>query len=255
MKKRIIMISLYASMSFTILLSGLCVAKQQLTVYGDANYPPYSYEENGQPKGVYVDILTEAFSRMEAYDVTIEMRPWKRGIHMIKAGKVLALFPPYFNEERTLWMNYSEPILQEELIIFAKAEKLEGKSIWPDDFYGSKVGLNRGFDPISMAGEKFSQAIEAGKIELEEADNNEMNLKKLEAGRLDYYINDKLIDITAYPSITRGMTTNHNFGYLGFTRKYENFPYISDFKNEFDQIIKEMKAKGEIDKILQQYLK
>lgn len=235
-------------------MAGWGVAKEQVVVYGDANYPPYSYEENGQPKGVYVDILTKAFSKMEAYDVSIQVRPWKRGIHFIKAGKVLALFPPYFKEERTLWMNFSEPILQEEVIVFGNAENLKGKTVWPEDFYGSKIGMNTGYDTTSMAGEKFTQAIKAGKIELEEANNNEMNLKKLEAGRIDFYINDKLIDITPYPSVKRGISVKYNYGYLGFTRKFESFPYISDFKKEFDEVIKQMKASGEIDKIMAKYL-
>ena len=125
-------------------LSTLCIAaeKQKVVVYGDNGYPPYSYLENDVPKGVYVDILQTAFSRMSDYEVTIEMKPWKRGVHLVKSGKVMALFPPYYSDERTLWMNFSEPILQEQVVVFGKADNLAGKSKWPEDFYNSKIGMN-----------------------------------------------------------------------------------------------------------------
>ncbi len=230
-------------------------AKQKVTVYGDSNYPPYSYEENKEVKGIYVDILKKAFSKMAEYDVEIKTLPWKRGIHYVKSGKAVALFPPYFSEERTLWMNFSEPILQEQVIVFGKASKLEGKIKWPEDFYNSKIGMNSGFNPTTMAGEKFAKAIEAGRIEFDDsAVNNEMNLKKLQADRLDFYVTDKMIDISQFPSIKRGIVVKNNDGYLGFTRKYENFSFLPDFKKKFDAVIKEMKASGEISSILKKYM-
>jgi len=50
-------------------------AKTAVTVYCDNNYPPYSYVENGETRGIYVEVLTKAFSRMEAYEVTIIAEP------------------------------------------------------------------------------------------------------------------------------------------------------------------------------------
>ena len=62
------------------------LSKQEVLVYGDINYPPYSFEDEGQPKGIYVDILRSAFAKMRDYDVTIKMIPWKRGLEYIKKG-------------------------------------------------------------------------------------------------------------------------------------------------------------------------
>ena len=109
-------------------------AKQQMTIYGDGNYPPYSYEEDGQPKGIYVEILKSAFSKMTDYDVTINMVPWTRGLLYVKNGDVAALFPPYYVEERDPWMLFSEPILEEQVVIFGKSKNLKGKTKWPEDF-------------------------------------------------------------------------------------------------------------------------
>ena len=238
-------------------ITSFCIAgpKQQVVVYGDSGYPPYSYLENNVPKGVYVDILQRAFSKMTDYEVTIKMKPWKRGINSVKNGSVIALFPPYYSDERTLWMSFSEPIIEEQVVVFGKAEKLAGKTKWPDDFYNSIFGMNRGFNPTSMAGYRFASAIQAGLIGLEEANNNEMNLKKLSAGRIDFYLNDTFIDTGKFPAVERGIVVKNNFGYLGFTRKYEGYPYITDFKTQFNTVIKQMKEAKEIDKILEIYTK
>jgi len=234
---------------------GIVYARQQVTIYGDDNYPPYSFAENDQPKGIYFEVLKLAFAKMPDYDVQIRMIPWKRGLSCLKRGACLALFPPYYAEKRLSWMMLSEPILEEQILVFGKAEKLKGKTKWPQDFLGFQIGMNNGFSPQALGGNAFGEAFEAGKVVIQEAKNNDHNLRKLEKDRIDFYINDRLIDISKYPSVKRGLVTNINYGHLGFTRKYENFKYLHDFKQKFDTIIKEIKASDQIEKIVKKYLK
>lgn len=228
----------------------------EVTLYGDNSYPPYSYLDNGKPAGVYVEIIEKAFAKIDGYEVTFSMVPWKRGIDYVKKGKGVALFPPYFSEDRVPWMLFSEPILPETVVVFGKPEKLEGKIKWPEDFFGSTVAMNSGYNPVSMGTQAFKDAIDAGKIKLDDqGQKNENNLKKLEKGRVDFYITDQMIDISAFKSIVRGIEANKNHGYLGFTKKQDKFSFIPDLKSKFDAVIKEMKASGEIDKIVNSYKK
>ena len=230
-------------------------AQQKVTVWGDKSYPPYSYEENGQPKGIYVDILTAAFAQMPDFDVTIKMIPWKRGMAMVEEGKSFAIFPPYYSEKRVPWMLFSEPILEEQVIIFGKAETLAGKEVWPDDFMWSTIGMNRGFGIDSMGGKAFAEAVEAGNFEIDEANTTEQNLMKLDKGRVDLYINDRMVDISAYPDIKRGPVANINWGYLGFTKKDQHFSFLPAFKEQFDQVIKSMKENNQIQPFIDKYTK
>ncbi|MDN3683072.1 transporter substrate-binding domain-containing protein [Vibrio tapetis subsp. quintayensis] len=229
-------------------------AIQNVNIYGDDNYPPYSYSENGEPKGIYVDILREVFSDMLEFEVTIRMVPWKRGLRYIEQGKGFALFPPYYTEKRDPWMLFSESILKEEVVVFGKSEKLISKNNWPEDFYGTVIGLNRGYNPYSMGGHAFGEAVKAGKILTEEATNGDANLNKLAKGRIDFYINDRLIDISDYPSIQRGLTANTNDGYLGFTKITDDYPYLANFKAQFDQAILRLKRTDKIERIVQSYV-
>ncbi|MGR6874811.1 substrate-binding periplasmic protein [Pseudomonas sp. HK3] len=237
-----------------VLSQNLALAKEEVTIYGDKNYPPYSYEVNGIPKGIYVDVLNLAFSNMPDYDITIQMIPWSRGIKYIEVGKGLALFPPYYLEARTPWMLFSESILKENVAVFGKSENLEDKTKWPEDFYGYKIGLTRGYNPFSMGGDNFGKAVKSEKITIEEANSNHENLIKLEKGRIDFYITDQLIDIKPYPLIKRGMIVNTNHGYLGFTQKNEVFKYKADFIQQFNRIIIDLKQSGEIQKIVEHYV-
>jgi len=230
-------------------------AKQQVIIYGDDNYPPYSYKENGVAKGIYVDILKKAFSQIKNYNVTIKMVPWKRGLNYIKTGKGIAIFPPYFIDKRTTWMLYSEPILQEQVVVFGTAEKLKGKVKWPEDFYGFTFGINRGFALSGLGGKKLEKAVKDGKIKIQEANSNKLNFKKLENNRIDFYLNDKKINISQFPSIKRGIFTVSNWGHLGFTKKDKNFVFLSDFQKKFNQEIKKMKESNAIKKIVETYMK
>ena len=132
------------------LIPGAGEPQQQVVIYGDINYPPYSFAEEGQPRGIYTDVLRSVFARMPGYDVTIKMIPWKRGLQYVQDGHGVALFPPYYVKEREPWMMLSEPILEEQVVPFGNEENLEGKSDWPGDFFGHRIGLNGGYDVGAM---------------------------------------------------------------------------------------------------------
>jgi polar amino acid transport system substrate-binding protein len=226
---------------------------EEITIYGDEGYPPYSYAAENQPKGIYVEILRSAFKQMPDYTVTIKMVPWKRALDYIKKGEGMAVFPPYHVEGRASWMDLSEPILEEQVVVFGTSEKLRGKRFWPDDFYGSRIAMNTGFDLAALGGPIFARACASGRIKLREANTSDQNLRKLEMGRVDFYLNDQLTDVSAYPSVAKGLVTASNHGHLGYTRHVSKFPVLKRFRTAFDSVIVKMQAAGEIDAIAESY--
>ena len=229
------------------------LATQTIELYGDKGYPPYSYKDGSDAKGVYVDIIKSAFNKMPKYNVKFNMIAWKRAISMTKQGKAIGFFPPYYSDERTKWTKFSEPILEEKSIIFAKEKTLNNKTKFPEDFYGLTVCLNRGFGHDTVGGEKFAQAIKSGKLKLVEGNDNKACLNRVNRGIADFYINDQLIDISKFTQIKRGIKAKENFGYVGFTLKTKDYPFINDLQQKFNQVIKQMKQNGDIKKIVQRY--
>jgi len=225
---------------------------QIIELAGDMNYPPYSYKKDGKAQGVYVDIIKSAFNKIPQYDVKFKMMAWKRAIVMVKSGKICGFFPPYYSEERTIWTKFSEPILGETTIVFAKENILKDKKRYPEDFQGLTVCLNRGFTLIT-GGFKFKKMVENKKIKFIEANSNKGCLARVKRGMADFYINDQLIDISKFPSIKRGEKATTNFGHIGFTLKDKKYPFLADLQQQLNKILKQMKASGEIDLIVQKY--
>ena len=179
--------------SFLICLSFAGVAESiKVTVYADESYPPYSYKENGDIKGIYTLIAKTVFSRMKGYKVKIVAVPWKRGLKYLEDGTGFALYPPYFHvAKRPYIWPYSMPILDERVILFCTEDVFyqSVRSRWVEDYYGLTIGINAGFH---LGGEKFWQAVKQGKVKVSEARGNTENLLRLGLKRIDCYLNDRI---------------------------------------------------------------
>ena len=242
---------LFLGLTFSICL----YAGQIVELAGDKDYPPYSYSENGVAKGVYVDIIKSIFSKIDGYDVKFKMMAWKKAQIMVKTGKVVGFFPPYYSKQRLRWTKFSEPILNEKTIIFAKDEFIKKNKVFPKDFYGTTLCLNRGFMPEVMGGDKLVKAIKNDKIKLVEASKNKDCLNRVKRGLADFYINDQFIDISNFSMIDRGLSLKSNSGHIGFSLKDKKYPYIDDLKTKIDNTIVLMKKNGDIENIVKKYKK
>jgi len=224
-------------------------AVQTVELLGDKSYPPYSYIEDGKAKGIYVEIIQAAVDKIPEYDVKFRMIAWNRSIALLKKGKAFGFFPPYYSKERTKWTKFSEPILAERSNVYALTKTLNGKSNFPEDFFGLTICLNKGFT-LMTGGLKMKNAIENKDLKLINGKNNKACLGRVFRGIADVYINDQLIDTSEFPEIKRGLIVAENFGHIGFTLKKDNYPYADDFEKKFNEVIKKMLRRGEINKIL-----
>lgn len=228
----------------------------KVTVYGEDEYPPYSYREGRDIKGIYPDILREAFSRMDRYDVDLDTMPWKRMIGELKAGRIFALFAPYWVETRP-WMIYSKPILEEKVVVFGLRSKMQGRSRWPEDFYGARVGLTHGYAHEVLLGERGVAALKEGKIKLKNTMDNRTNLMYLLSGKIDLYLNDSLTDMKgqdeAEDPVVIAAEVGTQWGYLGLSSNLDRFPFVQDFKASFNSTIESLKKEGFIDRVIETY--
>ncbi len=250
MAKQYIILTIF----FIFLIQNILYSKT-ITIYGDDSYPPYSYKKDGKIQGIYVEIMQKAFEQIDEFDLIIKLAPWSEILDKVRKGRALAIFSPYYVKSREAVFIYSEPLVKEEVVIFGLKRKLKGKIKWPNDFYHYNIGLNSGFNYESLGGKKFLKAYNDGKINITESRTNKLNLEKLNANRIDFYLNDKLIDKSDYPKIKRGMAIISNNGHLCFTKKIKKYKFIPTLKEDFDKIIKKMKSNNEIKQIIKRYIK
>lgn len=260
--------SFLANVLLALLLPAAAHAAQPIDVivYSDDSYPPYSYAEKGEAKGIYPEIFRKAFAQMPQYRVEIKPVPWKRGLKMLETGEGLALFPPYFRPLERPYVKYSAPVLAESVAVFcsaAIADRVERKR-WPEDYFGLRFGINAGF---SLGGDAFNQAAKNGQIILDPAAGNRVNLEKLILQRVDCYINDRYSILWEWRHINaEGLNRDGakivetavvaaEQGYLGYTdRDNGRFPFKEDFITELNKIIESMRRTGEIQRITDRIL-
>ena len=235
---------------------------QEVTLYGDDEYPPYSYVENAIQKGIYADILRKVDKEIPDYQIVLKALPWKRGLRMLHHGDIAFLYPPYKRLKERPYMSYSLPILREELSIFCRKDtQLTPASIFPDDFKGMLVGENLGFS----SGDKIHKARNSGFIKLSSSKGTLANLKRLINRSLNCYVNDRLSILYELhllqaqgdydgESIVETVSISNEYGHLGVTKKMANFPYLKDFLKKFNHVVKRLDEKGEIKKIADSYL-
>ncbi len=229
----------------------------KITFFCDENYKPYSYQENGLAKGIYVDILTLAFSRLPEYQVTIIPVPWKRALDSVKREEVLAVFPPYAKPSERPWLDCAIELYKEEVVLFGKETTVRDRKRWPEEYKGLRIGINTGFLVIPEADRPF--------FSIDESVDSKVIIKKLLNGYIDGYVNDRFSILSTlsemiksgeyvvnkYSPIIAGPVISSEVAYVAFSAvDTGKFPYKADFKKKLAKTIESMRSTGEIQKIL-----
>ncbi len=244
--------------------------QHQIIVYGDDSYPPYSYLENGVAKGLYTEILTTIFAEMEQYEVEIHLVPWKRGLKLLELGKGFALFPPYYYSDQRSYIDvYSDPILNEEVVVYCHPEHLVKSNgalpEWPVDFTEQNIGINLSF---ALGGNTFWALVKQGQITVKEELGTRHGIMSLHKGRSDCYMNDRLSVIWESNQMVSDRILPNSFklpnavsisveqGYLGFSYDpQKRYPFKSDFVEQFNIHLNKLKTDGSLDQLIKRYAK
>lgn len=245
---------------------------QAMVIYGDDAYPPYSYAENGQMKGIYTEIVRQALQTMPQYQVQLRPVPWKRGVLMLQTGEAFALYPPYavYGERPTV--SYSVPLMTEQVAVFCNRDVVARRKLahWPADYRGLRIGLNAG-SYVGDAG--YKAAVKAGTLVVDAAKGTRTNMLKLMRGRIDCYINDRLavqwelqrirkegLQATSMLAIEETAQLASQQVYLGFSQgavgpdRPDAYPYRADFVARFNAAILQMRQSGAIGRIVEHAL-
>lgn len=241
----------------------LAQAAEKVVLLGDDDYAPYAYVENGEFKGMYVELLGKAAELLKpAYEVELQPRPWKRGLADLESGAALGLFPPGLKRERFYINPYSVVLYRETVVLFCNPDVMaRPRKQFPEDFVGVTVGVNAGF----LLSERLINAAKAGQIRLSEAKGNEPNLKKLAAKRIDCYASDRGAALHTAKKLgsdpdfrgTRLLEAVELSGedtFIGYSVKH-NPPYKADFIAKMNAALETIKRNGTAARIENSYLR
>jgi len=233
-----------------------------VTMVGDNSYPPYSFVEHGEFKGIYPDLIRAIVESMPEYQVSLVPLPWKRALLNVKSGDAAFIFPPYLRPQERPHLIYSAPMLAEHQVLFChRTLALDQPRIFPDSFKGLRLGKNLGFS----VGNNITQSAKKGLFHLVTVTDATTALRRIQGHKLDCYINDRLsvlYEADKYAANSqfdkRDLVEAYHFsqehGYLAGSREAHLYPYVEDFIQSFNRILKTKQRNGELDRILNRYV-
>ncbi|MFK7845173.1 MAG: substrate-binding periplasmic protein [Rhodothermales bacterium] len=231
-----------------VLLSLFCsiaVADAKTIKLAATEWPPF-YGENLDDNGFMTEIIREALSR-SGYDVKIDFLPWKRALASAQSGKHDGLFTVWYREEREEWFVFSDALPSNQLAFLKrKGNPIDSSNF--EDLKGQNIGVVRGYAPppgFAEAGLKTSEA----RDDLE-------NLRKLEKGRVDLILADKIVAQHLINTAVSEMgaevewidpPVHEDIQYLVFSKKAENYQKLKD---AFNKSLAEMTEDGVLERIM-----
>jgi polar amino acid transport system substrate-binding protein len=225
--------------------------------FTDSLFPPYVIGKEGESAdgGIAVDIASEIFRRLDI-PVRIELYPWSRVLKMLEAGSSDGALLLMWDEERSRYLGYTEKLLESSEYIYFDVQK-NPDFTWKnyDDLAGYVIGLVRGF----VYGDDFERAIREYGLRIEYAQTSEMNLRKLNAGRIDLVVEDKNVaewilrslGDDALSIVRDPLKVSSYTYYMALSREDRLMPMLEDI----NMIIREMNEAGTIDRIIDTYTK
>ena len=219
-------------------------AQAMALTFTTEEYPPlnYSFDEGQKIAGYATDLVREMLGRT-GIDATITVFPWKRAYQMALVNRETCVYSTTRTEARENLFKWVGPVATDHWVVFAKAgSKIKITTL--DDLKKLKVA--------AYQGDAKAIFLKSKGITPDEAVNEKLNARKLEAGRVDAWVSGS----ASGPWVARdqGIKIKPIFAIQEVHMYLACNPAVSD--NEIaimNEAIKAIKADGTYDKFLKSY--
>ncbi|MEM7045588.1 MAG: transporter substrate-binding domain-containing protein [Pseudomonadota bacterium] len=149
-------------------------------------YPPFtssSMKHNG-----YVNHIIDRASEEVGIDLQFQFLPWARSLELAERGDYAASSYWFYTAERDKKFFHVGPVSKEPIVFFHRKDR--HLSAWSslDDLTGLKIGATNGY----TYSKSFWEAANSGTLTVDVVADDETNIKKLIAGRIDLFVAGKL---------------------------------------------------------------
>ncbi|MCD4681675.1 MAG: transporter substrate-binding domain-containing protein [Bacteroidales bacterium] len=228
-----------------------CQEKEPMKLVYFDSAVPYSWKDNGEMKGILVDILDNAINKRMGIPVIHKGYPWARVQWLVKAGKADAFFTVPTLKRIAYTEISKETIFSIDTRLFVKAKNLKLEKLKAvktiSDLRHFKIGSYLGSGSLKTTLKDMDVIV---------ANNVELALKMLIMGRFDVFM----------AGTHSSLAILEKYGYKDEIVVLPNVLISKPFhlcigKNslfvgilsEFDTTIREMKEDGTLEKIFDKY--
>jgi polar amino acid transport system substrate-binding protein len=235
-------------------------AKEPFIWYDDEDYRPYIYKNaNGEPEGLFKEIMIEAFKRMDI-PLKYEVYSWKRTQKYVKDAKADGMVTVY-TKKRSEFLIHTNPLLVAHAKIFARSDNPQIKKIMKI----KKISEFKDYKVIDYIGAGWAEESYKG-LDIIWVPQNTNAFLMLANKRADIYVAGEFIGINNIQTLIRDKpqyATNLKkliYGKFSFVdmdfdlliRKDSKYAYIVPI---FNKTLNKMKLDGTYSHILNKYLK
>ncbi|WP_428633562.1 substrate-binding periplasmic protein [Sedimenticola sp.] len=224
-----------------------CTAQAETVIAAQDPWPPFI--QQGADSGLSISLLKAAMKR-GGYDIEFKLMPWNRALNEVKNGKLDLLPGAWYTDERSNYLIYSDPYVQNSIkFIKKKNDPFEYDGL--KSLSGKKVGIVSGYG----YGDDFSKA---DNFSRPEAGSVEANIKKLLSGRIDLTLEDEIVaksvikksglDLGAVGFTAQGLSVNNLHVATGKAN-----PRGQKIIDAYNKGLAAIKADGTYDQILAEY--
>lgn len=174
-------------------LAPIIVSAQEVVLYTDP-WPPYYHEEGRN--GYITEVAREAFKAV-GYELTVEFRPWKRVLAKAADGESDGILGAFYEAERENDFIFSDPVGSVQIVFFRRSADGDIPYESLEDLTGYRIG--------TIAGYTYSPAFDAADYLVKEPANGvDMNIRKLQAGRIDLFLEAWAVAVSRADEILSG---------------------------------------------------
>jgi ABC-type amino acid transport substrate-binding protein len=114
-----------------------------LRVHNEMDWPPFNFNENGQPVGYSIDYMNIIARKIGVQVEYISGPTWQEFMDMIRSGDLDVMLNITATPERSAYMLFTEPYLQMPAAVVVGDPDLQLQSY--EDLYGKRVAVIEGF--------------------------------------------------------------------------------------------------------------
>ncbi|SLM30928.1 putative Extracellular solute-binding protein, family 3 [Desulfamplus magnetovallimortis] len=226
-------------------------ADENKILFVTGEWPPF-VSENLPNYGPASEIV---FAACKAVGILPEIKfyPWRRAENMILTGKAFGAYPYTIREDRQQIYDFSSPFFKTQVYFFYSKKRISSEVIKSikqiDDLKKYKLG--------GILGNFVCEELNKAGYMVEMTATNIMSIKKMDAGRIDFFMEDKTVAIDEIEKAFPGNIDDFGmleFGYgkatydaLMVSRKY---PDSSEILKQFEQGLKIIQQNGLYDDIV-----
>ena len=215
------------------------------------SYPPYDWAVDDQH---YAGAASELLKLITpaGYVLREVVVPWVRAQDMARRGEIDLLINLRITAERSAWMQFSQnPTFYNPIVVFMRRDRAIPFTSW-DELKSLRGGVTIG----DAFGNGFDEYLKAN-LSVEAISNMSGNFRKLDAGRIDYFVSGYYMGLAWLAQAGLGERIvalqppiSQNYIHLGFSRLSPHRHLLP----EIDRRLAALNADGTLERLLKEQL-